>query len=94
MCGIIGVLLGDLSGSAAVDIHDALYLLQHRGQDACGVATCASGGRIYQCKGNGMAASVFRNGERIQDLPGFMGVGHCKPSYAIKIFLGACSDCL
>jgi amidophosphoribosyltransferase len=82
MCGILGLILGDVddatSTTAAADIHDALYYLQHRGQDACGIATCAAGGRIYQCKGNGMAAKVFHDGSRVQDLPGFMGLGHLR----------------
>jgi amidophosphoribosyltransferase len=78
MCGIIAVIHADESSPAAVEIHDALYLLQHRGQDACGIATCASGGRIYQCKGSGMASKVFNDGSRIADLPGYMGVGHLR----------------
>ncbi|RVD84350.1 uncharacterized protein DFL_006102 [Arthrobotrys flagrans] len=79
MCGILGVLLADMNGSAAYELHEALYLLQHRGQDACGIATCAHGGRIFQCKGNGMASRVFQDGSRIPELPGFMGLGHLSP---------------
>lgn len=76
MCGIIAVIHGDsASTTVAADIHEALYLLQHRGQDACGIATCGEMGKFWQCKGNGMAARVFHDGERVSDLPGYMGLG-------------------
>ncbi|KAF2190494.1 amidophosphoribosyltransferase [Zopfia rhizophila CBS 207.26] len=79
MCGIIAVIHGDpKSTTSGVDLHDALYLLQHRGQDAAGACVCGVGGRIYQCKGNGMASKVFQDGARVADLPGYMGLGHLR----------------
>ena len=80
MCGIVAFLAAsnDNKPVAAEALHEALYVLQHRGQDACGIATCATGGKIYQRKGNGLAAKVFHDGSRVQDLPGYMGIGHLR----------------
>ncbi len=52
MCGIIGIV-----GKQAVtpSIYDALTILQHRGQDAAGIATL-DGHKIRLCKGNGLVA--------------------------------------
>ncbi|CAI4212076.1 unnamed protein product [Parascedosporium putredinis] len=58
MCGIAAVLLGDPNAAtAAVDLYESLFYLQHRGQDAAGISVC-HGGRVYQCKDNGMAQKV------------------------------------
>lgn len=44
-----------------------------------GIATCGPRGRIYQCKGNGLASRVFgADGARVADLPGWMGLGHLR----------------
>ncbi|KAI8177969.1 Amidophosphoribosyltransferase [Colletotrichum sp. SAR 10_98] len=75
MCGISGICMGhydrddeDGSCDAAQDLHESLYYLQHRGQDAAGIAVCSEGGRIYSCKDNGMASKVFNDGKRVVDL--------------------------
>ena len=80
MCGIVAFLAANNRNNtvAAEALHEALYFLQHRGQDACGIATCAPGGKIYQRKGNGLAAKVFNDGAKVQDLPGYMGIGHLR----------------
>ncbi len=52
-------------------------LTTQRGQDAAGITVC-QGGRLYQCKGNGMAAKVFEEGKRVADLPGYAGISHLR----------------
>ena len=75
MCGILGLLLHDSNIDAAPEICEGLSLLQHRGQDACGIVTCGAKGRFYQCKANGMVRDVF-DSVAISRLLGGMGVGH------------------
>ena len=78
MCGILAVILASSSQEAAPELHQALYYLQHRGQDACGIATCSRGGKFFQLKGNGLASKVFHDGQRVTDLSGYMGLGHLR----------------
>jgi amidophosphoribosyltransferase len=75
VCGILGLLLHDPNIDAAQEINEGLSLLQHRGQDACGIVTCGPKGRFYQCKANGMVRDVFDK-NAISRLIGGMGVGH------------------
>ncbi|KAH9170394.1 phosphoribosyltransferase-like protein [Lactarius sanguifluus] len=77
MCGILGLFLHDSSINAAPEICEGLSLLQHRGQDACGIVTCGPRGRLYQCKANGMVRDVFTQ-EAIARLIGGMGIGHVR----------------
>ena len=73
MCGIIGIV-----GKQAVtpSIYDALTILQHRGQDAAGIATL-EGHKINLFKGNGLVRDVFpRSG--LTKLKGNVGIGHVR----------------
>lgn len=58
-------------------MHESLYFLQHRGQDAAGITVC-QGGRLYQAKGNGLASRVFEEGKRVAELPGYAGLSHLR----------------
>ncbi|KAJ7286110.1 phosphoribosyltransferase-like protein [Mycena rebaudengoi] len=77
VCGILGLLLHDPNTDAAPEICEGLSLLQHRGQDACGIVTCGPKGRFYQCKANGMVRDVFDTNS-VSRLIGGMGVGHVR----------------
>jgi len=75
VCGVLGLILHDPFTNAATEICEGLSLLQHRGQDAAGIVTCALKGRFYQCKANGMVRDIFDTNS-ISRLIGGMGVGH------------------
>lgn len=77
MCGILGIVLADQEATVAPELFDGSLFLQHRGQDAAGISTCGDHGRIYQCKGNGMARDVFTS-SRMQGLVGSMGIAHLR----------------
>ncbi|KAI0034514.1 amidophosphoribosyltransferase [Vararia minispora EC-137] len=77
LCGILGLLQHDPNHDAAPEIWEGLSLLQHRGQDACGIVTGGPKGRFYQCKANGMVRDVF-DAAAIARLVGGMGIGHVR----------------
>ena len=55
MCGIVGIVgQSEVAGL----LYDGLTVLQHRGQDAAGIAT-ADGGKLRVHKGNGLVRDVF-----------------------------------
>jgi amidophosphoribosyltransferase len=56
MCGILGVVATTPVNQL---LYDGLQVLQHRGQDAAGIAT-AEGGRFHMHKGSGLVRDVFR----------------------------------
>ena len=73
MCGIVGVVSQDPVNQL---LYDGLLLLQHRGQDAAGIAT-ANAKTFYMHKGMGLVRDVFRT-RNMRDLPGTMGLAHCR----------------
>jgi amidophosphoribosyltransferase len=73
MCGIIGI-VG--TSPVAQSLYDGLTVLQHRGQDAAGIATM-DGGRINLHKDSGLVRDVFDD-EKMQHLAGTAGIGHVR----------------
>ena len=73
MCGIIGIV-----GRGPVNqlVYDSLLLLQHRGQDAAGIAT-AYGNHFNMYKAHGLVRDVFRT-RNMRDLPGHSGIGQVR----------------
>src|SRR5882757_7506238 len=73
MCGIVGIV-----GTSAVNnrIYDALTVLQHRGQDAAGIATSIDG-ELYTRKGSGRVRDVFQQ-QHMLELKGNYGIGHVR----------------
>src|SRR5215469_15542058 len=73
MCGIVGIV-----GTSAVNqrIYDALTVLQHRGQDAAGIATSGEG-ELYVRKGSGLVRDVFQQ-HHMLELKGHAGIGHVR----------------
>jgi amidophosphoribosyltransferase len=73
MCGILGVVATTPVNEL---LYDGLQVLQHRGQDAAGIAT-AEGGRFHMHKGPGLVRDVFRT-RNMRDLVGNWGIAHCR----------------
>ncbi|MEX1197057.1 MAG: amidophosphoribosyltransferase [Pseudohongiellaceae bacterium] len=73
MCGLVGM-VG--RSDVGVCLYDTLTVLQHRGQDAAGIATCDNG-KLNLRKDNGLVKDVFRT-RHMRRLTGQMGIGHVR----------------
>ncbi len=73
MCGILGVVATSPVNQL---LYDGLQVLQHRGQDAAGIAT-SEAGRFHMHKGSGLVRDVFRT-RNMRDLQGNWGIGHVR----------------
>jgi amidophosphoribosyltransferase len=82
MCGIIGIYHKNKNVSG--DIYDALIQVQHRGQDAAGIATWDKS-KMSLHKELGVVTEVFKTSESL-NLEGNIGVGH------VRYPTAGCSD--
>ena len=73
MCGILGVVATTPVNQL---LYDGLQVLQHRGQDAAGIAT-SKDGRFHMHKGPAWCGRCvpYRN---MRDLPGNWGIAHVR----------------
>ena len=80
-CGVFGIYNPDGS-AAAPSIYYGLSALQHRGQEACGIAVCNTNGpkgNITWHKDMGLVSEVFHE-ESLDSLKGNIGIGHVRYS--------------
>jgi amidophosphoribosyltransferase len=73
MCGVVGIVA---HGPVNQAIYDALTVLQHRGQDAAGIATWDEKGLNVRKK-NGLVRDVFQHRHMLR-LSGNSGIGHIR----------------
>ena len=76
-CGVFGIYLRDGQTGVVPAAYHALYALQHRGQESCGIAVNTDG--VIAChKDVGLVNEVFypRRAEKLSE--GSMAVGHCR----------------
>ena len=74
MCGIIGI---TSQTNVNQDIYEALIALQHRGQDAAGIATLDDQDIFHIHKKNGLVRDAIRT-RHIKKLTGNIGLGHVR----------------
>lgn len=84
MCGILGVVATTPVNQI---LYDGLQVLQHRGQDAAGIAT-AEAGVFHMHKGPGLVRDVFRT-RNMRSLEGNWGIAHCRYPTAGSAFSSA-----
>jgi len=76
-CGVFGIYLREGKKGVVQPTYHALYALQHRGQESCGIAVNTRG--VITChKDIGLVGEVFSR-DVLQKLPeGSIAVGHCR----------------
>jgi amidophosphoribosyltransferase len=82
-CGVFGVHgIDDASAITVLGMH----ALQHRGEEACGIASC-DGRRFYTEREHGLVGDVFTQPELVAKLKGRSAIGHTRYSTAGGAFI-------
>ena len=81
----------DPAGDCARMVYYGLYALQHRGQEACGIATINDRELSFH-KDVGLVGEVFTGGI-LDELGGTMAVGHTLHQIAPDASCGFCDGC-
>jgi amidophosphoribosyltransferase len=82
-CGVFGVFgVPDAVAVAALGLH----ALQHRGQEACGIAS-TDGARFYTERHTGLVGDAFSGPDLVERLPGSAAIGHTRYSTTGGSFL-------
>lgn len=82
-CGVFGVFgVNDAASLTALGLH----ALQHRGQEACGIATF-DGQRYHTERHMGLVSEAFTSPDLVERLPGNAAIGHTRYSTAGGSFL-------
>ena len=77
-CGVFGIFEKE-NTKVASSVYYGLYALQHRGQEACGIAICKDG-LIDYIKGKGLVNEVFNKDNLKTINEGNMAIGHVRYS--------------
>jgi amidophosphoribosyltransferase len=77
-CGVFGVFNSAEAGAITAL---GLHALQHRGQEACGIATF-DGSKFYTERHTGLVGDNFAGPDIVQRLPGHSAIGHTRYSTA------------
>jgi amidophosphoribosyltransferase len=82
-CGVFGVFdIADASALTALGLH----ALQHRGQEACGIA-CFDGQRFHTERHMGYVGDAFTGADLVDRLPGSSAIGHTRYATAGGSFI-------
>ncbi len=82
-CGVFGI-YGIVDASAVTVL--GMHALQHRGQEACGIASC-DGRRFYIEREHGLVGDVFTGADLTKRLQGTAAIGHTRYSTAGGSFI-------